>query len=152
MSSTMFAERKTNGMTCGTMTSTPAMNIGQMCMVPRCEMRVETCNGGMKIICRCEDENTCRMMQNLCQMLEGGLCTCTCTTGGITICQYNLTCGACKCEYTADGITITCTSGDKTCCQMIQACCECLGCLIDSGCCCQISINNTAVCIGCGTC
>ena len=35
-------------------------------------------------------------------------------------------CGMCKCECTKDGVCITCMSGDKACCDMIQACCDCL--------------------------
>jgi hypothetical protein len=153
MSSTMMMERTSNGSSC-----TPAMTMGMMgtqpgwCMIPRCEVRVENCNGGMRINCRCEDETACNMLQNLCKMLAGGMCSCCCTRNGMTIYQCNLFCGACKCECTTDGVCITCTSGDKTCCQMLQACCECLATLIECGCGCQISFNNTAVCCDCGAC
>ena len=59
-------------------------------------------------------------------------------------------CGNCKCEYTKDGCCISCTSGDKACCAMIQECCDCLQQCCESGCCCYICFNNTPVC--CGTC
>ena len=34
--------------------------------------------------------------------------------------------GMCKCEMTENGVCVTCTSGDSKCCEMIQACCDCL--------------------------
>jgi hypothetical protein len=149
--STMILDRTSNAAMFGGTTAAAFTGIQPgFCMIPRCEMRVEKCQNGMKIICRCDDEAACGVLQNLCKMLAGGLCTCGCTLNGITICQYNFACGNCKCEYTDEGITITCTSGDKTCCQTIQACCQCLSACIDAGCCCYLSFNNTPVC--CGSC
>ena len=81
---------------------------------------------GCKIHCRCDDEVARGTLQNLCRMLSDGLCSCCCTWNGISCCQCNFTLGICKCEYTKDGCCITCTSGDKACCAMIQACCDCL--------------------------
>ena len=49
-----------------------------------------------------------------------------------------------------DTYCISCHSGDKECCAMIQACCNCLKQCCESGCCCYICFNNTPVC--CGTC
>ena len=45
-------------------------------MVPRCTMKFEKCQGGMKIHCVCDDQMACSMMQNLCTMLQGGMCSC----------------------------------------------------------------------------
>ena len=45
---------------------------------------------------------------------------------GTMVCCCNLTMGMCKCEMTKDGVCITCMSGDKACCDMIQACCDCM--------------------------
>src|SRR5262245_28436182 len=98
--------------------------IANWCVLPRCEIRMEKCKEGIKIFCSCEDEVACGALQNLCKMLAGGMCSCCCTMNGITVCQCNLSCGICKCECTKDGVCITCTSGDKKCCEMIQACCE----------------------------
>ena len=44
-------------------------------MIPRCTMKVEKCTGGMKITCSCEDATACAMMQNLCNMMAGGMCS-----------------------------------------------------------------------------
>jgi hypothetical protein len=120
------------------------------CVVPRCNFKFEKTKDGCKIHCHCDDEVACGTLQNLCRMLCEGLCSCYCTCNGITICQCNLTLGLCKCEFTKDGCTISCTSGDKACCQMIQSCCECLSTCCEQGCCCYICFNNTPVC--CGTC
>jgi hypothetical protein len=118
-------------------------------MVPRCKYEFEKCAGGFKIHCSCEDEVACGTLQNLCRMLSDGLCSCCCTCNGITICQCNLAIGLCHCEMTKDGCSITCTSGDKKCAAMLQACCDCLAaCCCEPGCCCYISFNNTPCCCG----
>ena len=62
----------------------------------------------------------------------------------------SMACGTCKCEYTKDGVCITCTSGDKACCEMLQKCCDCLETCCKSGCCCYVCLGNTPIC--CGTC
>lgn len=119
-------------------------------MVPRCTMRFEKCAGGMKIMCTCDDTVACGMMQNLCMMLQNGLCSCCCTMNGMVVCCCNLTMGMCHCEVTDDGCCVTCTSGDPKCCEMIQSCCECLCAMCAAGCACCLMMNNTPVC--CGTC
>ena len=40
-------------------------------MVPRCTIKFEKCQGGMKITCVCDDQMARSMMQNLCTMLAG---------------------------------------------------------------------------------
>ena len=117
-------------------------------MVPRCTMKFEKCTGGMKITCSCDDKTACSMMQNLCTMLAGGMCSCYATWNGVTVYCCNFTMGQCKYEATDKGICITCTSGDSKCCEMMQACCDCLGCMYESGCSCCWLINNTPVCCG----
>jgi hypothetical protein len=119
------------------------------CVVPRCQIEAEKCKGGLKLHCRCEDDIACGTLQNLCKSLAGGLCSCVCTLNGITICQCNFACGNCKCEYTEDGCTITCLSGDTACGQILQACCETLSTCLKNGCCCYVCFNNTPVCCGC---
>ena len=116
------------------------------CVVPRCDIKFEKCTGGYKIHCNCDDDVSAGALQNLCRMLAGGLCSCSCTFNGIPCCQCSLACGNCKCEYTKKGVCISCTSGDKTCAQVIQSCCECLSSCCDAGCCCCISFGNTPVC------
>jgi hypothetical protein len=67
---------------------------------------------------------------------------------GMVVCTCNLTMGMCQCEMTKDGVKITCTSGDPKCCEMIQACCECMACMMKDGCTCCILMNNMPVCCG----
>jgi len=130
-------------------TGTAAMPAGTL-MLPRCTMRVEKCDGGMKITCSCEDEVACAMLQNLCRTMANGMCSCCCTMNGMAVCTCNMAMAMCKCEYTSDGVCVTCVSGDKTVCEMIQACCECMAKCLDCGCCCYLCFNGTPVC--CGTC
>jgi hypothetical protein len=118
-------------------------------MVPKCTFKVERCNGGMKIVCSCDDKMACSMVQNLCTMLAGGMCTCCCMINGMCVCTCNFTMGHCKCDMTKDGCCLTCTSGDAKCCEMIQACCDCLACCLKAGCTCCLMLNGTPVCCGC---
>jgi hypothetical protein len=118
-------------------------------MVPRCTFKVEKCTGGMKMTCVCDDKMACSMVQNLCTMLAGGMCSCCCMMNGMTCCYVNFTCGMCRFEMTDSGFCMTCTSGDQRCCEMIQACCDCLSCCMDCGCTCCLMMNNTPVCYGC---
>lgn len=115
-------------------------------MVPRCTMKFEKCAGGMKVTCLCEDELACKVMQNLCASLAGGLCTFCCTSNGICVCCCNMTMANCKCETIKGGCCITCTSGDKACCAMIEACCDCLASLCKSGCGCCLLLNGMPCC------
>jgi hypothetical protein len=130
----------------GAPTGMPASN---WMMVPRCTLKIEECSGGMKISCSSSDKTACSMMQNLCTMLAGGMCSCCMMMNGMMVCCCNLTMGMCKCEMTKDGVCITCTSGDPKCCEMIQACCECMACMLKDGCTCCVMMNNTPVCCGC---
>jgi hypothetical protein len=68
---------------------------------------------------------------------------------GMMVCCCNLTMGMCKCEMTKDGVCMTCTSGDAKCCDMIQACCDCMCTMMKSGCTCCLVMNNTPVCCCC---
>ncbi len=86
-----------------------------MMMVPRCTMTFEKCAGGVKIHCKCEDKVSAGMLQNLCTMMTGAMCSCCCMLNGMMMCCCNLTMGMCKCESTEMGVCITCTSGDKDC-------------------------------------
>jgi hypothetical protein len=118
-------------------------------MVPRCTFKFEKCSGGMKVTCACDDKMACSMMQNLCTMLAGGMCSCCMMLNGMMVCCCNLTMGMCKCEVTNKGVTMTCTSGDARCGEMIQACCDCLATMLKDGCTCCLMLNNTPVCCGC---
>jgi len=160
MSSTMMMERTGMGMpgmgmpgmgapTMGTPTSVSQGS--NYLMVPRCTIKFEKCQGGMKILCVCDDQMAMSMMQNLCTMLQGGMCSCSMTMNGMMVCCCNLTMGMCKYEMTDKGISITCTSGDSKCGEMIQACCDCLSCMMTAGCTCCLMMNNTPIACGCET-
>ena len=120
-----------------------------MTMVPRCTMTFEKCAGGMKIMCVCDDKVSAGMLQNLCTMMAGGMCSCAMMMNGMMACCCNLMMGMCKCEPTDMGVCITCTSGDKACCDMIQACCDCCMAMMTSGCTCCVMMNGMPVCCGC---
>ena len=149
MTSTMMVERTAmTGMgNAGMSTPGATMPSGMnMMMMPRCTMKFERCTGGMKITCSCDDKMACSMMQNLCTMLTGGMCSCCMTMNGLIVCCCNLTMGMCKCEMTDKGVCITCTSGDAKCCEMIQACCDCMSGMMKAGCQCCVMMNNMPVC------
>jgi hypothetical protein len=154
MLSTMMAERAgmalpglaVPGMAPGMTTGMPVG--ANWLMVPRCTVKVEKCQGGFKMTCACEDKTAAAMVQNLCTMLAGGLCSCCVTLNGLTVCTCNFTMCLCKCEPTKDGVTVTCTSGDPRCAEMTQACCDCLAALLKAGCCCCLLLNNNPVCCG----
>ena len=151
MSSAVLTERTTRGSfaTGPAPTAAPvAAPVGNVCVVPRCELTFEKCKGGCKINCRCPDQVSAATLQNLCQALCDGTCSCCCTWNGVQVCNISLCCGHCKVENTKDGCCITCISGDTKCCDMIQACCECLETCVSSGCCCYVSFGNTPVCCG----
>lgn len=159
MSSAMMMERTGMGVSgmgmpgvsspgLGTPTGMPA-GVNWM-VVPRCNVKMEKCTGGMKITCQCDDKMACSMVQNLCTMLAGGMCSCCVMMNGMCVCVCNLTMGMCKVEMTDSGVCCTCTSGDVECCKMIQACCDCLCTMMESGCTCCVMMNSTPVC--CGTC
>ena len=156
MSTAMMMERAGLGMpgmagtapgTMGGAASMPsAMN---MVMVPRCTMKMEKCDGGMRIVCSTDDSMSAAMMQNLCTMLAGSMCSCCVMMNGMVACCCNLMMGMCRCEMTENGVCITCTSGDKACCAMIQSCCDCMAAMMKAGCTCCVMMGNMPVCCGC---
>lgn len=158
MSTAMMMERSgigmpgmgTPGMAMPGMTGPSNMPAGMnWMMVPRCTFKMEKCTGGMKINCWCEDKLATSMLQNLCTMLAGGMCTCCMTMNGMMVCCCNLTMGLCKCDMTKEGVCVTCTSGDAKCGEMIQACCDCMATMLKDGCTCCLMMNNSPVCCGC---
>jgi len=152
-SAMVMMERATatgNGLPSISSTPSPGAPAANWMMVPRCDIKIEKCTGGLKLKCSTEDDVACGALQSLCKMLAGGACSCCCTWNGMTVAQCNFCCGNCKCETTKDGVCITCTSGDPGCQSMLQACCECLAHCLKAGCCCYVCFNNTPVC--CATC
>src|SRR3954447_10510583 len=82
------------GMGAGMMGASAGMPAGMnMLMVPRCKMTMEKCPGGMKITCTTDDKMAASMMQNLCTMLAGGMCSCCMVFNGMVVCGCNLTMG-----------------------------------------------------------
>ena len=155
MTGTMMMERPTNGMAAMGMGAAPMMPgagaamAPNMVMVPRCTMKMEKCTGGMKVTCKCDDPTACAMMQNLCTMMAGGMCSFCCTMNGMMVCTCNMTMGMCKCEMTKDGCSVTCTSGDKECAAMLAGCCDYLNTMMKCGCTCCMMMNQMPVCCGC---
>jgi hypothetical protein len=145
---TLMTERNMMGMAGmemkGSAAASPAA--ANMMMVPRCKVTAEKCKGGMKLNCVCEDQTSARMLQNLCAMMAGGMCSCCMMMNGMTVCCCNLTMGMCNCEVTDMGVCFTCTSGDKDCCDMIQACCDCCARMMTAGCKCCVMMNGMPVC------
>ena len=125
------------------MGGTTGMN---MMVIPRCTMKMEKCDGGMKMMCTCEDAMSASMLQNLCTMLSGSMVSCRMMMNGMMMMNCNMTMGMCRFDMTKDGMTMTCTSGDKECCKMIQACCDAMMTMMDAGCVCCLCMNNTPVC------
>ena len=68
---------------------------------------------------------------------------------GMVVCTCNMIMGMCKCEMTEDGCCFTCTSGDKACCDMIQAMCASMMSMMKGGCTCCMMMNNMPVCYAC---
>ena len=147
-------ERPATGMPGMGMGSSPMTGSGMMApnmvMVPRCTMKMEKVSGGMKVTCVCDDATAKAMMQNLCQMMAGGMCSLCCMMNGMMVCCCNMTMGVCKCEMTKDGCVMTCTSGDKACEAMIQGCCDCMTACMKAGAMCCMMMGGTPVC--CCTC
>ena len=125
------------------MTGSTGMN---MMVIPRCTMKMEKCDGGMKMMCMCEDAMSASMLQNLCTMLSGSMVSCSTMMNGMTMMNCNMMMGMCRFDMTKNGMTMTCTSGDKECCRMIQACCDAMTTMMDAGCVGCLSMNNTPVC------
>ncbi len=88
----MMMERAGIGMTSQGMT-TPGVTSptapSNWMMVPRCTYKFEKCQGGMKITCTCDDQMARSMMQNLCTMLQGGMCSCCALMNGMMVCCCN---------------------------------------------------------------
>src|SRR5271165_7244154 len=155
MTTAMMMERSSmmagmNPMMAGATGGTATMPTSpQWMMVPRCTMKMEKCKGGMKITCSCDDKMSATMMQNLCTMMAGGMCSCCMMMNGMMVCCCNMKMGMSKCEMNANGVCMTFTSGDPACCAMIQACCDCMMAMCAAGCTCCLCMNNMPVCCGC---
>ena len=126
----------------------PGMMGMNMMMAPKATMTMEKCEGGMKMMCRCDDAMSAAMLQSLCTMMAGGMCSIMMMMNGMPMCCCNMTMGMCKMEMMEDGMMMTCTSGDMDTCNMIQACCDCMSMMMASGCTCCMMMNGTPVCCG----
>jgi hypothetical protein len=147
VNSMMGSMAMTGSMPAGMGSMMPGSAPGMNCMmVPRCTVKMEKCTGGMKILCSTTDKMACGVIQNLCMSMAGSMCSCCCMMNGMMVCTCNLTMGMCKCEMTKDGVCMTCTSGDKECGAMIQACCEAMSAMMHAGCTCCIMMNNMPIC------
>ena len=121
-----------------------------MMMIPNCTITMEKCDGGMKMMCKCDDAMATAALQSLCKMMAGGMCSCAMMMNGMMACCCNMMMGMCKWDMMEDGAMMTCTSGDMNCARMIQACCDCMTDMMAAGCCCCVMMNNMPIC--CGNC
>jgi hypothetical protein len=134
-----------SGMTGSMPSMMPGMGSGMM--MPRCMMKMEKCPGGMKLMCVCEDKTSAMMLQNMCMMMAGGMCSCCMMMNGMCCCCCNMgMMGMCEMEMTEMGCTMTCTSGDKMCEKMIQACCDCMNAMMGKGMTCMMMMNGMPMC------
>ena len=147
MERTMGMPGMVGGMSPGMMMGAGSMN---MMMIPRCTMKMEKCNGGMRMSCVCKDETAAAMLQNLCMMMNGSMVSCCMMMNGMMMMCCNMTMGLCKIEPMQNGVTMTWTSKDEQTCRMIQSCCDTMMMMMDCGCTCCMCMNAMPVC--CGTC
>jgi len=117
-------------------------------VVPRCTFKFEKCTGGYKVWCYFEDKLASSMVQNLCSMLAGGLCSFCCYWNGAPVYFCHYTFATCKYEFTDSGCCFTFTSGDPQWAKIIQSCCECCHECYETGCTCCFFMNSTPVCCG----
>lgn len=130
-----------------TMPAMPSM-MPNMLMVPRCTVRMEKCINGVKIHCVCSDAMATSLVQNLCAMQTGQMVGCYVTMNGQTVCSVNFCCCMCTVEKTADGVCIHCTTGDATCCQVVQCCADCCCNCCVTGCVCCVTMGGMPICCG----
>ena len=76
--STVMMDRLPTGSTSVFGAAQAAPTPANSCIIPACSLKFEKCQGGMKIECCCDDDVACGALQNLCKMLQGGLCNCCC--------------------------------------------------------------------------
>src|ERR1700761_3514392 len=99
--------------------ATSGMSGMNMMMVPSCTIRMEKCEGGMMMMCECDDKMAAAALQSLCKMMAGSMCSCAMMMNGMMACCCNMMMGMTTCEMTDMGCTLVCTSGDADCCKMI---------------------------------
>jgi len=126
----------------------PGMMMPNMMMMPRCTMTMEKMDGGMKVMCRCEDEMAASMMQSMCQMMAGSMCSFVMMMNGMPCCSCNMMMATTTCEMMEMGVMMTCMSGDAKMASMVQCCCDCMSCMMDSGCMCCMMMGNMPICCG----
>jgi hypothetical protein len=117
-------------------------------MVPRCTMKMEKTADGCKIVCECDNDVATSTLQSLCKAMADQMCGCCLMMNGLPVCTCNFAMAMCKVEYTKKGVTVSCRSGDKDCCQMIQSCCDCMASMLKAGCCCYLCFGGAPVCCG----
>jgi hypothetical protein len=141
----MMMDANTMGMPAmGTPMSMPGSGMGMM--TPRCTIRMEKMNGGMRMTCMGVDEMSTKMMQNMMGMMGSGMMSCAMMMNGMMAMRCNMMMGMCKTEMTTDGMMVTYTSGDPQYMAMIQACCDCMSMMMSNGCSCIVMMNNMPVC------
>jgi hypothetical protein len=115
-----------------------------------CEFSFERFIGGFRIFCRCDDSAECTDLQTLCEAICENGCSCCCVRDGVQVCSFNFSCNKCKCkcESLEGGCSITCSSRDSKCCDMLAAICDCIECCCKNNCCCYICFGDKCCCFG----
>jgi hypothetical protein len=131
----------------GPMMASPMAGMGAMgMMMPRCRMTFEKMANGMKMTCMCDDKAQAAMLQSLCMMMQGGMCTCCMMMNGTMCCCCNMSMGVCRMEMTDMGVSMTCTSGDQHMMKMMHANCDCMNAMMMPGMTCCMMMNGMPVC------
>jgi len=121
------------------------MGMGGM-MMPRCRMTLQKMNNGMRMSCVCEDKTSALALQQMCMMMQGGLCGCSMTMNGMIVCCCNMAMAGCRMEMTEMGVDCVCTSGDAGAVKMMHACCDCMNAMMMPGCCMMMTMNGMPMC------
>ena len=141
---TMKMERTATMMDMGMnmMNTMPKMNM----MVPCANMIMEKCERGMMVKFMANDENSKMMINNLCNMLNGGMVSMNMMMNGMTMMNCNMVMGMCNCEINEEGINMMWTSEDNMVCNMISECCNSIMSMMECNCTAVMCMNNVPVC------
>jgi hypothetical protein len=115
-------------------------------MMPRCTITMEKMKDGCRMTCTCADKSSAMMLQQMCMMMQGGMCGCCMMMNGQMVCCCNMMMATCKCEMTDMGCMMTCTSGDMNAVKMMHACCDCMTAMMMPGMMMCMTMNGMPMC------
>src|SRR5262245_28367623 len=103
MANSVLNKNKSN---CGTAKMNTSRATAKCATIACSEIRIEQCLEGCKIYCICDDAAACAKLQDVCRMLDGGLCSIRCCRDGQLCCQCCLNCCECNCEMLPNGVCL----------------------------------------------